>query len=218
MAMPSQPGNPSGGARSQPGEPAWEIALLFPEQGAWTEDDYLALSVNHPVEFSDGCLEVLPMPTYLHQAIVRFLFGVLERFVTAGAEGEVLFAPLPIRLRAGKYREPDIVYLRPQRVPKNPRSQPEGADLVIEVVSEGQENRDRDLLVKPKEYAAAGVSEYWIVDPEQRRIVVMTLKDGAYQLHGEFGSGQIADSVLLPGFTVLVDEVLAIGERGTSVP
>ncbi|MFN3333532.1 MAG: Uma2 family endonuclease, partial [Caldilinea sp.] len=50
-------------------EPAWEVALLFPAQGAWSEEDYLYLDTNHLVEFSDGKIEVLPMPSDKHQAI-----------------------------------------------------------------------------------------------------------------------------------------------------
>ena len=46
----------------QPGEPPWDVALLYPLQGSWTEDDYLELGTNRLVEFSDGGIEVLPMP------------------------------------------------------------------------------------------------------------------------------------------------------------
>src|SRR4051812_518291 len=80
---------------SQKGEPAWDIALLFPPQGAWSEADYLALNTNRLIELSDGCLEVLPMPTLLHQLLVDFLHSLLKAFVAANAAGKVLFAPLP---------------------------------------------------------------------------------------------------------------------------
>ena len=55
------------------------------------------------------------------------------------------------------------------------RKQPDGADLAIEVVSEGAEARERDLETKRAEYARAGISEYWIVDPQESRITVLTL-------------------------------------------
>ena len=67
----------------QPGEPAWEVALLFPNQGAWSEEEYLALNGNRLVEFSHGFIEVLPMPTTTHQLIVVFLFDALRAFVAA---------------------------------------------------------------------------------------------------------------------------------------
>jgi hypothetical protein len=55
-------------------EPAWEIATLFPAQGAWSEADYFLLPTNHLVEFSHGRVEVLPMPTQSRQLIVLFLY------------------------------------------------------------------------------------------------------------------------------------------------
>src|SRR5690349_13983866 len=107
-----------GGRRSERGEPTWEVARLFPRQGDWTEDAFLSLSTNRFVELNDGCLEVLPMPTALHQAIVRLLSRLLEEFVHKRKLGDVFFAPLPVRLWAGQFREPDVVYLSPVRLRK----------------------------------------------------------------------------------------------------
>jgi Uma2 family endonuclease len=194
----------------QSGEPAWDVALLFPRQGYWTEADYLALDTNQLVELSAGCLEVLSMPTPFHQRIVSFLVQILDAYVTAHAAGMVLFAPLPVRLMPGKYREPDIVFFRPGRI-HDMHQQPHGADLAMEVVSEGAENRERDLVTKPQEYAAAGIAEYWIVDPQEQRITVLKLDGSTYRVHGEFGPGTTATSVLLPGFAVAVDAVFAAG-------
>src|SRR4051794_9207382 len=98
-------------APSGNGSPTWEIAELFPYQGEWTESEYLALSTNRLIELYDGRLEVLPMPTLLHQAIVRFLLNLFQQFVQARKLGEVVAAPLPVRLGRGQFREPDVVYL-----------------------------------------------------------------------------------------------------------
>jgi Uma2 family endonuclease len=136
------------------------------------------------------------------------LFKRLEAFDASHDEGEVFFAPLPIRLRPGLQRQPDILYLRPEHIPKDPKSQPEKAALVVEIVSEGAENRRRDFEEKPLDYQAAGIPEYWIVDPEQAKIRVLVLEGDTYRLHGDFGRGQTATSVLLSGFEAGVDEVL----------
>jgi Uma2 family endonuclease len=101
-------------ARLGNGEPTWDIAQLYPAQGAWTEDEYLDLPGNRLMEFSDGYLEVLPMPTTSHQALVAYLYGLLLAFVSAQDLGKVLFAPLRVRLRAGKIREPDLVLMLKQ--------------------------------------------------------------------------------------------------------
>lgn len=193
------------------GEPTWEVALLFPPHGEWSEQEYLALSTNRLVELSDGRLEVLPMPTSFHQRIVEFLYACLNAFVLAKARGEVLFAPLPVHLWSGKYREPDLVYVRPGRIP-SPNTQPEGADLVMEVVGGGSEDRKRDLVTKRQEYAKASIAEYWIVDPQEHHIFVLTLEGQSYREHGIFGPGTQATSVLLPGFAVDVAATFAAGE------
>jgi Uma2 family endonuclease len=78
-------------------EPTWEIASIFPAQGAWSVEEYLALDTNHLVEFSQGHIEVLPMPTDEHQAIVAYLFLSLVA-VTQKVGGAVRFAPLHVRL------------------------------------------------------------------------------------------------------------------------
>jgi Uma2 family endonuclease len=114
-------------------------------------------------------------------------------------------------LWAEKYREPDILFLRPKRM-SDLHSQPQGADLVVEVLSEGEANRRRDLVDKRHDYVRAGVSEYWIVDPEQRAIEVLTLDGAAYRNHGLFRETEAATSVLLPGFSVVVADVFAAAE------
>jgi Uma2 family endonuclease len=188
--------------------------MLFPAQGEWTETQYLALNgMNRMVELSNGCLEILPMPTPLHQRIVDYLFSLLKAFVAAGGLGEVFFAPLPVRLWEGKFREPDIMFFQPGRI-ANPRKQPDGVDLAMEVVSEGDENRERDLQTKRIEYAAAKVPEYWIVDPELNQIMVLCLDGESYRVHGVFGTGTKATSLLLTGFEVEVDAAFAAGKEG----
>ena len=86
-------------------EPTWAIAELFPAQGTWSEDEYLDLHTNRLVEFSNGYLEVLPMPTTSHQQIVAYLYGLLLAFVRTHDLGTVLFAPLRIRLWRAKFRD-----------------------------------------------------------------------------------------------------------------
>src|SRR5947199_10355350 len=87
-------------------------ARRSPARREWTEEEYLDLSTNRLVEYSDGRLEVLPMPTQAHQLIVRFLLRLLDAFVEERGLGVVLFAGLRVRLWPRKYREPDVVFMR----------------------------------------------------------------------------------------------------------
>ena len=190
------------------GEPVWELAYLYPAQGQWSEEAYLALPGNLLVEFTNGHVEVLPMPTTTHQLIVLALYRLLHEYVTTRGLGWVLVAPLPVRLGPGVYREPDVVFLSAERPERRAGEYPDGADLVMEVISPGREDRRRDEVVKRAEYAAAGIAEYWIVDPG-RAITVLRLEEDAYVEHGRFGRDAQATSALLPGFVVPVADVFA---------
>lgn len=194
------------------GEPVWDLATLFPAQGAWAEEEYLRLDTNRLIEFTDGYIEVLPMPTMLHQLIVDYLHSLIKKYIKQGIGGLTFFAPLPVRFRPDLYREPDILYLGRERVAALGNAKyPPGADLVVEVVSEGEEARQRDYESKRAIYAEYGVAEYWIVDPDQKRITVLCLDEAAnaYREHGVFTLGQQATSKLLDGFAVPVDQVFS---------
>lgn len=179
---------------------------LLPLQGLWSEAQYVSLTdqINHLVEFTDGRIEVLSMPTSRHQVILLWLY---EHFKTAlrPTGGPVLVAPLRLRIRPGKFREPDILMLFQGADPRYQEAYWLGADLVVEIVS--ADDPQRDLEDKPRDYAEAGIPEYWIVNPLDNSITVLVLDEGAYRVHGRFGRGQMARSLRLTGFAVSVDEV-----------
>jgi Uma2 family endonuclease len=189
-------------------EPAWEVALLFPAQGEWSEDDYLWLT-DHTrclVEFTDGHVEVLPMPTDAHQRIVLFLYRALYAFLAVRGAGIILVAPLRLRVRTGRYREPGLLLLLSAADPRRSNRYWTGADLVLEVVS--PDDPQRDLVRKRREYARAGIPEYWIVNPATEQILVLRLAETTYVEHGVFTRRMQATSALLEDFTVAVAAVL----------
>ncbi|MCL4264408.1 MAG: Uma2 family endonuclease [Anaerolineae bacterium] len=200
--------------QSEVGEPVWGIARLFPYQGDWTEADYRALETNRLIELDNGRLIFLPMPTVAHQLILGELVCRFHDFVRANHLGTVLPAPLPVRLWEGRYCEPDIVFMNQARVNAIEGDYPDGADLLVEVVIGDEEDRKRDLKSKRAEYARAGVAEYWIVDPQKRQIIVLTLAEDEYVEHSTFSEGERATSVLLGGFGVEVTAVFAAAEFG----
>jgi len=179
---------------------------LEPLQGLWTAAQYLKLTdqSNHLIEFTDGTIEVLPMPTDSHQAISRWLFLALLAFVQH-LGGTVYYAPLRIEVRPGKYREPDLLLLLDANDPRRQEAYWLGADLVVEIVSPDKPQRDTEE--KPRDYAEAGIPEYWIVNPLDDTITVLTLQGAAYATHGVFRRGATATSRLLEGFAVSVDAV-----------
>jgi Uma2 family endonuclease len=182
---------------------------LLPLQGLWTEKQYLKLTdqTNQLIEFTDGYLEGLSMPTRSHQLMLLLLYELFKAFVRP-TESIVLVAPLRMQVRPGKYREPDVLLLRDANDPRNQNEFWLGADIVVEIVS--ADNPERDTVEKVTDYAEAHIPEYWIVNPLDETITVLTLVDDAYAEHGIFRRGETATSALLPGFAVLVDSVFDV--------
>ena len=174
-------------------------------QGTWTEGQYLRLSerTNQLLEFTDGVIEVLPMPTDRHQVMLLFLYDLLKAFIQG--RGKVLVAPLRLQIRPGAYREPDILLVLDADDPRRQDAFWIGADLVIEIVS--PDRPERDTVDKPLDYAAAGVPEYWIVNPLDATVSVLTLQGERYSVGAVYRRGDLAWSVVLDGFAV---EVAAI--------
>ncbi len=84
--------------------------------------------------------------------------------------------------------------------------------LVVEVVSPGKVNQDRDYRYKRSEYAARGIPEYWIIDPGKEQVTVLTLVDGLYEEAVFQGSHYIV-SATFPELKLTTAQVLAAGER-----
>src|SRR5262245_25365207 len=195
----------NGAARSAAREYKETVLQLLPKQGSWSEEEYLALTdnSNRLVEYTDGYLEVLPMPTDKHQAILDFFLEAFKAYIVPKG-GKVRFSPLRLRIREGKYREPDLLLLKSAKDPRRQNRFWTGADLVLEVVS--KDKPERDLIDKVDDYAEGGVPEYWIANPQTRTVTVLKLKGKAYLEHGVFAAGEDATSVILKGFSITVDE------------
>jgi Uma2 family endonuclease len=144
------------------------------------------------------------MPTSSHQVILAFLYDLFRAAVHPNG-GKVLFAALRLRVRPGKYREPDILLLLDASDPRYQDAYWLGADLVVEVVS--PDRPERDTAEKVLDYTEARIPEYWIVNPLDATITVLVLDGPAYRRHGLFRRGERATSHLLPSVSVSVDEV-----------
>ena len=124
----------------------------------------------------------------------------------------VLFSALRLRVREGKFREPDLLLLRDRSDPRCQDRYWLGADLVVALVS--PDRPERDLADKRIDYAEAGIPEYWVVDPRDETITVCELRTEGYAEHGRYVRGGAAESPLLPGFAAAVAEVFDAPETG----
>ncbi|HKR61424.1 MAG TPA: Uma2 family endonuclease [Pyrinomonadaceae bacterium] len=106
---------------------------------------------------------------------------------------------------------PDIAFVlneRWERIVANDRFIA-APNLVIEVVSPGNENRNRDFKAKRGLYAKYGVEEYWIVDRENRLVTIFRLQDGLLEETSTLHDGDQVTSNVLPGFAVDVTSLFA---------
>ena len=174
---------------------------LLPPQGQWSEEAYLWLTdhTNRLIEFTDGYIEVLPMPTDAHQTLLAYLYQVFFAFLQMRG-GKVLFAPMRLRIRERKFREPDLLLVRHAGDARRQNRFWVGADLVVEIVSPDKPERDR--VEKRSDYAEAQIPAYWIVDPQDETITVLRLENAIYVEYGVFGRGVQATSALLEGLLV----------------
>ena len=191
----------------------------MPSQGSWSDEHYLWLTdrTRRLIELTDGRVEVLPMPTERHQILLLFLYRLFYAHLRVPPlDGVVVTSGLRMRVREGKFREPDLLLLRDRSDSRRRDRFWLGADLVAEIVS--PDDPARDLVVKRADYAEAFVPEYWIVDPDRETVTVLTLAGNVYVEHGVFARGDTATSSLLDGIAVDVTSLFDEAASGQPEP
>lgn len=143
---------------------------LVPPRWTYTEFARLPDDGNR-YEIIAGELHMTPAPRPFHQEIVGRLMDYLRPFARRHRLGAVLPGPVDLLFAEGDYLEPDLVFVRRERLGIITERGIEGApELVIEVLSSSTTFRDRGI--KRERYAHFGVQQYWIVDPDQQRVEV----------------------------------------------
>jgi Uma2 family endonuclease len=161
-------------------------------------------------ELIDGELFVTPPPNIEHQRISRDLEYVLVGYLRKTRAGEVLDAPVGVKLGDEDVLEPDLVVVLTENADRIGPQAIEGApDLVVEILSPGTARRD--LGSKRRKHEEAGVREYWIVDPASRSVEVLTRSQEAFERAGLYRRGEELRSVLLADLTVALDDVFPAG-------
>jgi len=159
-------------------------------------------------EVIDGELYVTPSPSYQHQRVIGRLYSILQAYVSSRGLGEVLTAPMDVLLSETNIVQPDILFLRTERLPpitaKNITVAP---DLIVEAISPSSIEQDRED--KRRVYARHGVAHYWIVDPDRRSLELYELAGPEYRLAGTFADEATATSSLFPGLTVPLQHLWA---------
>ena len=174
-----------------------------------TYEDYLNIPGDDRYELINGEFILVSAPNTAHQGAITGLILSLGNFVESENLGRVYTAPFEVLLtdpQGINIVQPDIIFISKERehiiTPANIQGAP---DLVIEILSPSTARQDR--TTKRDLYARHGVKEYWIADPEAQTVSVMLLKDGEYEVVGNYAIEDTLTSPTLEGFSVKMDRV-----------
>lgn len=138
----------------------------------YTENDYYNLPENARAELIDGQFYDMAAPSRIHQKISSELYTIINNYIKSN-EGpcEAYYAPFAVKLfdDSKTIVEPDISVIC-DKDKLTDRGCTGAPDWIVEIVSPG--NPGHDYVKKLNLYLDAGVREYWIIDPQQRTILV----------------------------------------------
>lgn len=147
------------------------------KQGEYTLEDYYAIPDDRRVELIDGVIYDMASPTTIHQLLVARIWSLLDRHISEkGGDCVPLFSPLDVQLDRDNRTmvQPDVIVMCDRdRMEKHIYGEP---DFAVEVLSPS--SRKIDNILKMRKYAAAGVKEYWIVDPAKRKVLTYNFQEG----------------------------------------
>lgn len=155
-------------------------------------------------EVIEGRHYINPASTPDHQSVSKYLQHFLFTQIELTGVGRVFNAPIDVQLGEYDIVQPDlVVILKPSKATVT-RSRIKGApNLIMEILSPS--TTKSDLTLKRRLYEQSGVSEYWIVDPAQRAVRQLMLRDGTY--HTVAGKKQGRSLAILPDIKIPLDTV-----------
>jgi Uma2 family endonuclease len=182
--------------------------MALAQENPYTYADFLEWDERERCELVDGELFMLAAPSMEHQRVLGRIYIILGNFLK-GKPCEVFPAPFAVRLNPladnsdDTVLEPDIVVVcDPSKLDKRGCNGP--PDLVMEISSQSTARYDK--VEKFRRYQAAGVREYWIVDPDSKTAQVCVLEKGRYIL-SSYDDTDTAPVTVLPGCGIDLGEV-----------
>jgi len=167
-----------------------------------TYEDIEKIDDGNRYELIDGVIYMMSPPTSSHQDISTDLSRQFSTFFR-GKPCKVYAAPFKVKLDEKNYYEPDLSVVCDKR--KIVKDGCVGApDLVVEILSPSTASHDK--VKKFNTYLKAGVKEYWLVDPEDRTVLVNILANGEYVLK-TYGENEIIPVQTFEGLNINMQEV-----------
>lgn len=168
---------------------------------SYTIEDIYALPEGERAELIDGKIYYMAPPSTRHQRLLHFFDREIGNYIQSHeGECEVLPAPFAVFLNKDNknYVEPDISIIcdKDKITDKGCHGAP---DWIIEIISPG--NKEMDYFKKLFKYQAAGVREYWIVDPTKEIVMVYRFEKETME---EYSFGEDIPVGIYDGFSIKV--------------
>ena len=166
------------------------------------------------MELDDGELYIMPRPRLGHNFLSFWLSWHIANYLNSFPEPPaVFFQDVIIALfpELTQLFAPDLVIVLKGRESILGHRMVEGApDIVVEILSD---DRNRDLVRKRQFYAAAGVREYWIVDPAADSVTLLEPDDGGYVERAALTAADTLTTPLLPGLAIPLADIFHHRQR-----
>ncbi|MFR9234924.1 MAG: Uma2 family endonuclease [Eisenbergiella massiliensis] len=164
------PGGPSGTSVVQ------ETAAAYggKKRGEYTLEDYYKIPEEHRVELIDGVIYDMASPTSIHQLWGGEVYRELANYIRQNQGSCIpLISPLDVQLDCDDRTmvEPDVLVVCDRNKLKKGIME---AGFIAEILSPS--TRRRDMSLKLAKYTEAGVREYWLVDPDKKKVIVYDLE------------------------------------------
>jgi Uma2 family endonuclease len=174
-----------------------------------TYDDYCLLPIDrNRYEILDGELSVTPAPATKHQTALGNLYRFLANYVVANQSGKLFIAPTDLILAPTTVVQPDLIFIGNDRRHIVTERAIEGPPtLVIEILSPTTHRTDR--VTKAQLYAKCNVTNYWLIDPDQRTLEAYELVIDHYGLAASARDAEVFAPSLFPGLSIQLSDLWA---------
>ncbi|MGK7930647.1 MAG: Uma2 family endonuclease [Microcystaceae cyanobacterium] len=183
-------------------------------QKNYTFEEYLAYDdgTDNKYELVNGELKLMPTASGFHTLILMLIYDILkEEIKKLQHEWKVTPANVGVRTAKNKSRIPDLMVLSAEQCQALRNMTTAVLEtpplLAIEIVSPS--NADDDYRYKRSEYAVIEIPEYWIIDPQDKKVAVLLLESGFYEV-SEYQDNQEIKSTLFSNLKLTVNQIFAV--------
>jgi len=153
-----------------------------------------------------GEMHSTPSPTTKHQFVLHRLVSSLDLFLSKNRLGEIMFAPLDVRLSPETALQPDLIFVANAHAAIVQEDYIRGTpDLVVEILSPSTTAHDR--ATKLPLYAEAGVGEMWIIEPQAKTVEILRLHGNKYLVEAALAGSRALTSTYFPGWELPLQDL-----------